>query len=306
MINNFSNVNVTPGSTSYFSEPTSGLDPTLFEGMRLKTWVRNSILRILFEHLAVTYLQPNQWVSAWLAGSGVSYQWSSARTPGDLDCLVGIDYGVFRRTNSDYNGLSDREIAMMFNEEFRNEIMPETSNWEGYELTYYVNQQTNILDINPYAAYDLIHDRWTVEPVRNQLPPFSKSWQQSTERDHSRAVELIGRYGTALAEYKGAKGSANLINAERKLSMAIDQASEMYDEIHTGRKMAFSSKGAGYADYHNYRWQAGKRSGIVQALKTIKDYKTAAAKSDDVRKYGLELPSAETLILRAALHRVRK
>jgi len=304
MNNSYKNVNVTASSTSYFSSPSAGLDPNLFDGMHLKPWVRNSVLRFLFDHLAVMYQEPNRWISAWLAGSGVSYQWESARTPADLDCLVGVDYGVFRRLNTDYSGLSNEEIASMFNEEFNRDLLPETSNWEGYELTYYVNPQTNIVDINPYAAYDLIHDSWTIEPDKEQNPPYSRIWEQSTDRDYNTGVEIIRRYSQALTEYRGAKGSANLVNAERKLNMIIDQAADMYEDMHRGRKIAFSRTGAGYSDYNNYRWQAGKKSGIVQALKKIKQYRDAAADSEAVEKYGIELPSPDVLIRRAATHRV--
>jgi hypothetical protein len=296
--NSFSDVDVQPSSTSYFSEPSSGLDPKLFEGMHLRPWVRNSVLRILFDHLAVMYQEPNLWVSAWLAGSGVSYQWESARQPGDLDCLVGIDYVKFRRTNSDFTGMSNEEIAGMFNEEFASQVMPKTSNWEGFELTYYVNPQSNIVDINPYAAYDLINDDWTVKPSQDTSPPYSRVWGQSVERDYNTAIELVNRYGQALAEFRGSTSSANRVNAERKLQLAIDQAADMYENIHHGRKIAFSKTGAGYEDYHNYRWQAGKQSGIVQALKMIKDYRDSARKSDELETYGIELPTPDTLIRR--------
>jgi len=296
----FRNVGVEPGSTSYFSEPSSGLDPHIFEGNHLRSWVRNSILRILFEHLAVQYQNPNRWVSAWLAGSAVSYQWESDREPGDLDCLVGIDYVTFRRLNSDYAGLSNDEIASMFNEEFSNSLMPTTSNWEGFELTYYVNPQTNIVDINPYAAYDLINDKWTVEPEKNPNTPYSRVWEQSADRDYTEGLAVVKRYSQALTEFNGSVSTPNRVNAERKLQMVIDQAADLYETIHKGRKTAFSKSGAGYADYNNYRWQAGKRSGIVQALRQIKEYRDAARKSNEAETYGIELPNPNVLIRRAA------
>lgn len=305
-MNDYPSISASPSSTSYFSEPESNLDPKLFSGEHLKSWVRTEVLNILFENLAPKYVSPHSWVSAWLAGSGVSYQWSSQRDPGDLDCLVGINYGVFRRFNPDYSGLTNAEIASMFNEEFHEEIMPNTSNWEGYELTYYVNQQSNIVDINPYAAYDLVHDSWTVKPQKDQRPPHSKQWQQNVDRDYSRGLELIDRYGSALKEYRGAQNSPNLISARRKLDLAVDQAVDMYDELHKGRKIAFSTTGSGYADFHNYRWQAGKRSGIVPALRRLKEYKAEYEKAENIKKYGVELPSTDTLILRAALHKVYK
>lgn len=302
-MNPFNDVTIQTSPTSYFSEPGTGLDPHLFEGMHLRSWVRNSVIRFLFDHLGVTYQESHRWVYAWLAGSGVSYQWESTRIPGDLDCLVGIDYVSFRRFNSDYAGLSNDEIAAMFNENFANNLMPQTSNWEGFELTYYVNPQTNIIDINPYAAYDLIKDDWTVEPVKDQNPPYSRAWEQSTEKDYDTAATLIKRYGQALAEFNGATETPNRVNAERKLLLAIDQAADLYEEMHKGRKLAFSKTGAGYADYHNYRWQSGKQSGIVQALKLIKDYKDAMRKSGNISTYGVELPNTDVLIRRAALRK---
>jgi len=300
----YNDISITSSSTSYFSDPESDLDPKLFEGMHLRSWVRTSVLRFLFDHLAVVYQDPHRWVSAWLAGSGVAYQWKSERTPGDLDCLVGIDYVTFRRFNSDYAGLSNEEIAGMFNEDFSNSLMPMTSNWEGFELTYYVNPQSNIVDINPYSAYDLINDVWTVTPNKTQNPPYSRAWEQSTEKDYDLGATLLNRYSQALAEFDGATSTPNRVNAERKLMLAIDQAAEFYESIHKGRKLAFSKTGAGYADYHNYRWQAGKQSGIIQALKLIKDYRDELRKTGNVSTYGVELPNADTLIRRAATRTV--
>ena len=97
--------------------------------------------------------------------------------------------------------------------------------------------------------------------------------------------------------------SAFRINAERRLNEAISQAIAFYDDIHHGRKIAFSQIGQGYSDYNNYRWQAGKRSGVVQALRTIKDYKDRADKAEQLETYGIELPTAETLIRRTAARR---
>lgn len=289
---------VQPSPTSYFSAPSTELDPRLFRGMQLESWVRSGILSLLFDYLGKNFTAPHQWAHAWLAGSGVSYQWEAAREPGDLDCLVGIDYVSFRRNNTEYAGYSDAEIAGMFNEGFNANLMPHTRNWEGYELTFYVNQQSNIIDINPYAAYDLTSDSWTVEPDTNPQPPYSRAWEQSTNRDHQTAVELVGRYSNALNEVRSATNPAYRINAERKLELATDQASMFYDDIHAGRKLAFSPVGSGYSDFNNYRWQAGKQSGAIQALRTIKDLKTAAETQSQVETYGLELPDADTLIRR--------
>jgi hypothetical protein len=213
---------------------------------------------------------------------------------------VGIDYLQFRKYNSDYSGLSDQEIASMFNEDFSKDLMPETKNWNGYELTYYVNPQSNIRDINPYAAYDLTEDSWTVEPVQGQAAPNSPAWDQKAKRDYDTATELVARYSQALTDLQATSNPAYRINAERRLNLAIEQAISFYDDIHAGRKIAFSGIGSGYSDFHNYRWQAGKKSGAVQALRAIKDYKDAIEKQHQLDTYGVELPTTDTLIRRTA------
>ena len=289
---------ITPGSTSYFSTPSTELDPRLFEGNHLQSWVRSGITSLLFDHLAVNYSRPNTWTKVWLAGSGISYQWEASREPGDLDCLIGIDYVTFRRSNPEYVALSDQEIASTFNERFNADLTPNTRNWEGYELTFYVNEQSDIRDINPYAAYDLIGDSWTVEPEQNPQPPYSRAWEQKATRDHETAAELVGRYSTALNELRSSTNPAHRVNAERKVKLAADQASAYFDDIHAGRKIAFSKVGSGYSDYNNYRWQAGKKSGAVQALRTIKDQKKAMESKEQVQTYGMELPDTSTLIRR--------
>lgn len=300
----FSEVDLSPSSTSYFSKPETELDSRLFVGTTLRPWVRNGIRRLLFEHLVVRYTSPERWVSMWLAGSGVSYQWSASRDPGDLDCLVGINYPVFRQYNQEYVGLSDEEIAKMLNEGFYDSLMPKTKNWEGYELTYYVNPQSDIKDINPYAAYDLISDSWTVFPDKSPELPYSRSWEQRAKKDYDTALELVSRYTQALSDVRSsASNPAYRINAEKKLQTVVDQAVAFYEDIHAGRKVAFSKIGGGYSDFNNYRWQAGKRSGAVHALKAIKEYKDLNEEEKQLDTYGIELPDTETLIRRAATNK---
>ena len=296
----FSEIRLEPGETSYFSEPESDLDARLFMGKTLRPAVRNGIRRILFEYLAKRFTSPERWTKTWLAGSGISYQWAASRDPGDLDCLVGIDYATFRRFNPEYTGLSNVEIAHMFNEDFNADIIPYTKNWNGFELTYYVNPQSDIRMLNPYAAYSLDDDSWVVEPERSPSIPFTRAWEQKAQHDYEIALEMLNRYSQALNELHAAPNDAYRRNAERKLRLVVDQAVAFYEDIHGGRKSAFSVKGAGYADFNNYRWQAGKRSGAVHALKAIKQYSDEVKKEHDISTYGVELPSTEQLIRRAA------
>ena len=296
----FTEIGLEPSETSYFSTPESGLDMRLFTGHQLRPAVRNGIKRILFEYLVKRFNQPERWTKVWLAGSGISYQWSATRDPGDLDCLVGIEYPIFRQYNNEYAGLSNIEIAQMFNEDFNLDIMPNTKNWNGFELTYYVNPQTDIRMLNPYAAYSLDTDSWVVEPEATPHIPFTRAWEQKAQRDYDTAVEMLNRYTQALQEIESAINPAHRINAERKLKLVVEQAVAFYDDIHGGRKQAFSQTGSGYYDYNNYRWQAGKKSGTVHALKAIKQYADERKKERDISTYGIELPNVKTLIRRAA------
>lgn len=295
-------VNIEPSNTSYFSTPEIGLDPRIFRDKKLISEVRNSILGYLFNYLGKKYTSPYDWTYAWLAGSGVSHQWAAKRDPGDLDCLVGIDYNQFRSSNQKYSGLSDKEIASMFNEDFRTELWPETANFlDSFELTFYVNVQTDLKKIKPYAAYSLIDDNWLVEPTLTE-PTIDKSWFLKAEKDKSMASEIIARYATALNAINQATNPALRINAERALKLAVDQASALHENIHRGRNLAFSETGEGYLDYNNYRWQAGKESGIIQALGKLKEISDMSTRDFSAATYGIELPNVSTLIRRAATY----
>jgi len=80
--------------------------------------------------------------------------------------------------------------------------------------------------------------------------------------------------------------------------LAAEQAVAFYDDIHQNRHIAFSKVGSGYADFNNYRWQAGKRSGVIQALRSIKEHKDALDVENQKKTYGIELPDAATLVRR--------
>jgi hypothetical protein len=292
-------VSVEPESTSYFSPSSPGLDPRLFRDNMLIGKVRQGILSILFDHLHRHYYNPEAYIHAWLAGSGVSFQWAAQRDPGDLDCLVGVDYTDFRRSNPQYVGFSDQEIASMFNEDFRNELYPLTEHYlDSFELTFYVNVQTDITKIKPYAAYSLTDDDWTVPPQELNAPENAK-WKILTNKDLSMGIEIIDRYSKALNDIANATNQASRINAEAALKLAVQQGAALFDVIHEGRKTAFSPSGLGYSDYANFRWQSGKATGLIPALRTLKDVSTKTRQEFDAQTYGVELPDAKVLIRRA-------
>jgi len=298
-------VSIEGSATSYFSTPEPELDPTLFSGTTLKGWVRNGLLTLLFDFLNETYRHPDLWCHVWLAGSGVSYQWSAARQPGDLDVLIGVDYLQFRRAHPQFMGLGDTEISKMLNEDFREYLQPDTANWNGYEVTFYVNPgATDIRSINPYAAYDLTHNEWTVFPSHEGATQ-NAVWDEHAKRDNKMTQDIIKRYSQALTDLHGAQNDASRRNAEVRLESALMQGSALFDDIHHARRYAFSTSGQGYGDFYNYRWQAGKKLGTVPALRQLSDYWTAYKNQQSQENYGMELPTTETLIRRAATYRAK-
>lgn len=295
-------VSVEPSETSYFAAPQAGLDPRLFRSGKLIPSVRASILRILFNHLKQHFNTPEAYLHVWLAGSAVSFQWAAARKPADLDCLIGVNYLIFRQSNLEYKGLSDKEIAKTFNEILR-ELHPTTSSFlDAFELTFYVNVISDIRSIKPYAAYSLTTDDWTVAPEVKGVPT-NKQWERTVSRDVSMATEILNRYAKALSDIKSAPTDVARRNAEAALKLAIEQGSALFEDIHGGRKSAFAPSGQGYADVSNYRWQAGKASGIVQALKQMNEIATQSKKEFEKKTYGMELPSPDVLIRRALINR---
>lgn len=292
-------VSIEPSETSYFSAPGAGLDPRLFINGKLVPSVRASILRILLDHLKLHYYSPESFFTAWLAGSAVSYQWTAARKPADLDCLIGINYLQFRQSNPEYKALSDAQIAAMFNADFSADLHPFTKDFlDAFELTFYVNVKSDIRTIKPYAAYSLTHDDWTVQPEL-KAPPRNKMWEQRVAKDKSMTTDILSRYSEALDRISQSTTDTARRNAEATLKNAVEQGAALFDEIHKGRSYAFSPSGQGYADVHNYRWQAGKQAGIVQALRKLKDISVKGRKAFEESTYGMALPDANTLVRRA-------
>lgn len=293
-----------PAETSYFSTPSAGLDPRLFRNGKLQPKVRLAILQLLLNHLNSKFNGASGWTNAWLAGSGVSYQWSAHRDPGDLDCLVGVDFPRFRESNRQYAGLSDAEIAQLFNEGFRNELQPQTSSFMGsFELTFYVNKKSNIIDIKPYAAYSLVEDDWTVSPAPTS-PEVNPEWETRVGADKTQAIEILTKYITAKQRYETASNEAVKANARAEMKSAMVQGASLYDLIHKERSQAFGEFGEGYMDFNNYRWQAGKRTGVVQSLRHLREELDRENEEFEKKTYGVELPDASVLVRRAATQRI--
>jgi hypothetical protein len=122
---------------------------------------------------------------------------------------------------------------------------------------------------------------------------------QLSQHSKLQNTEIISRYTQALNKVQAAQNDAMRLNAQREVFLAATQGTALFEDIHQGRKSAFSESGEGYSDFANYRWQANKDSGVIPALKKLKELTDESKKATEVRMYGAELPGADVLIRRA-------
>lgn len=297
--------------TSYFSAPSTSLDNALFHGVHLVPYVRDWVLETTHGFLNESFANSLLWARVWIAGSGVSYQWEHSQEPGDLDVLLGINYVEFRHSNPQYTGASDMEIARTLNEDFQElhqEVSPRRFGEGLFDITFYVNPgvtaaENGINFINPYAAYDLTKDEWTVVPNTHPAPIHNRVWDDTTDVDRWRAEEIVKRYNSASASVLAAANDPHRRNALTALHASLDSAEALFEEIHSGRKAAFGPAGYGYNDFGNHRWQVGKSSGVVQSMRRLKDYYDDIRTEGSFETYGMELPNSDTLVRRAAMYR---
>lgn len=310
-------VEAKPGGSGYFSTPSDSLDPRLFDGDRLKPFVREWITNTLYAYWSHHFHNPKTWSTAWLAGSGISYQWQADRSNGDLDVLIGVDFPKFYAANPTYAGISEPEMADIFNTALRNDVWTHTAHTDfglesggapsgAFEVTFYVNpNSTDIRDIKPYAAYNLRTDSWTVRPPvlpENPETLYPKEWWQHVYAERRFAQNLITHYNTLSASLNTQPlGGPGWTNALHEMGLVVDQARALFDDIHLGRKDAFGPEGRGYGDFANFRWQAHKRFGTVQALNEIARAKKSAKDAYETQNYGAPLANAEQALTTAAL-----
>lgn len=285
------------GSSGYFSRPTVNLDPRLFpnDSEQLLPAVRAWILHTLYSYWNQHYDAPYRWSTAWIAGSGITRQWSGGRAigtePGDLDVLIGVDWPHFFALNPRWQGTSSADMSEQFNTEFHAELWSHTANvvlpagGAPFEVTFYVNATgSDIRNLRPYAAYNLQEDCWTVRPVDlpedwNPQTHFAASWWDRVNDEAAQARDIIERYRTRRAlVMSAAPGSPQWLNHLAALHEVVKRGRDLFDSIHGERHQAFGPEGAGFGDYYNFRWQAGKWLGTVGAVRQL------AALDSDVHK----------------------
>lgn len=277
------------GESGYFSTPTDTLDPFLFEGTHLRDDARQRLTNLLLDYLSGRYNNPAGWTRIWLAGSGVSYQWSAARGNGDLDVLFGIDYDQFVNDNPEFQYDTRDEIANKIDDDLRKNLWPNTGHtpfyahkYENgfiedvkyYEVTFFLNPGVDdslngIVNIHPYAAYDLTSDEWTTKPARSGNPVFQHpaAFSEQADRNYDAAKALVDRFNFLLGQ--NMLNGPEEVNRSRSKALVRTEARNLLDSIHLGRRAAFSGFGEGYGDFYNYAWQRAKQDGIVTALNQI-------------------------------------
>lgn len=277
-------MNIKPGSSGYFSQPVNVLDPHLFDGEHLKPDVRTRLNNLLLNYLNARYSGADSWTMVWLAGSGISYQWSANRGNGDLDVLFGIDYDKFIDCNPDFQWMSRGEITEEIDNDLKQQLWPNTAHelfctdnewsYQYYEVTFFLNNNVeaspgDIVNIHPYAAYNLTTDEWTVRPPRESAH-INTVYEQHVQSNNEATSALVNQYNSLRSQMSTLHPSSpHLVNLARSKSFIVEQARQLFDTIHLGRKTAFSSQGEGYNDFYNYQWQAAKRDGIVNALNEL-------------------------------------
>jgi hypothetical protein len=302
-----------PGGSGYFSEPSDTLDPSLFDGMILKPAVRSMLVTTLSSGLR-QYLDMNgvsDWLRAWLAGSGITYQWAADRGNGDLDVLFGVDMPSFTRYNPQYQGIPERDVADYADDVLKRKLWPATAHTtfgqQEYEVTFFWAPGTGqgIDIIHPYAAYDLTAGTWVVPPPELPHDPralYPGEWYDEAGRDRKDAARLSARHSTLTSRLSSMdEESPRGRNAASELARVRQSAMALFSDIHGGRREAFGEQGHGYGDYANFRWQAAKQSGTVGALKAIVDAATRASGDRDDSLYGGYIDGPQAILTRDAL-----
>jgi hypothetical protein len=298
------------GASSYFTKPTKELDPALFgPDNKLHQHVREWLLSTISGYWSTRFHVGVRWATVWLAGSGITYQWSAARSPGDLDVLIGVDFDSFRRTNPNYSGFSDSDIGALMNEAMKTELWPLTAathfGTAVYEVTWYVNPNSaDIKFIHPYAAYNVTDDEWTVHPPHlgpdwNPEADLPQEWWGQVNREQAQATDLLKEYTNQLRLAKRG-GAAERTNAAVALHHIVQTGASMFHDIHDSRRNAFAPTGKGYRDYYNFRWQAHKRSGVVPALHALAALHAETRNAQESALYGHPLIDSDTALRTAA------
>lgn len=299
------------GHSSYFESPHRRLDPYLFDGDHLRPEVRQRLIVELEDGLneQLNLAGVDSWLHAWLAGSGITYQWEGGE--GDLDVLFGVDMLQFTHWNPNFHGIPEKAVAQWADDKLKATVWPKTARTRfgqrTYEVTFFWNPGTgnDIERIKPYAAYDLKSDIWTVRPPDLPVDPamlYPAEWYRAAGSDVDTAEALLRRHASATNTLASVHpDSPDARNAGAELTRAMIAARALFDDIHLGRRQAFGEQGHGYSDWHNFRWQHAKATGVVGALRRLEEQHKLATENEQKILYGGPIDAADTIITREML-----
>jgi hypothetical protein len=293
------------------------LDPNLFDGETLKPEVRTLIIDTACAAMRDEGLMgAEHWLGLWITGSGITYQWDANRGNGDLDVMVGVDYSSFTQYNRKYAGVDEESASAYVNSELKAKVWPNTAmeqfGTNVYEVTFFWNPGTenDVRNIHPYAAYDVCGNAWVIHPPKLPADPrtlYPQEWFIRADSDREFVVELSDRYNSVSAEFAAAPvGSPGYHSAGARLNLIQDQARALWQDIHAGRQLAFQEQGHGYGDWHNFRWQTAKASGVVARLHDIVAQAGERDKQAETELYGAPIASAQEVLRRAAMWNSRR
>lgn len=237
-----------------FGKTHEELNEELWDGDRLKPSVRTPLLERLNRTLKDFDQNWHQWVRAYFAGSMASLWWGN----NDLDILLGINYDKARHQGKGFDGLSNEEIQQKINTVLRSDFNdPEYNapwNEETYELTGYNNLGSyDIRDIRPYAAYEMLENKWYVRPP--ELP----FW------DASQFPQGAGLWGYI----------NGIVNSIRGIMQMPDpyktrQGAALWEFLHSNRSDAFGEDGMGWYDVPNVTEKYLDQLGLWKELLALK------------------------------------
>lgn len=252
------------------------------------------------------YMTPEAWSTVWIAGSAITKQWRKPDNFGDLDVLIGVNIPKFISMNPKFSGFSEKMISNHFNAQFREELHPQTGNVNDFEVTFYVNEgSADIRDINPYAAYNVSEDEWTVDPIEmptdyNPDEAIPQEWWDAIQREIDQAKEYYELVTGLLADaQRYPPGDPHWTSLNALIRRTSKAAADLFGSIHQERQKAFAGGGEGYLDFYNFRWQAHKRFGTTKFLHYVKSQLKEVEQDTEALTYGYEIKQPEAALQEA-------
>ncbi|WP_064273658.1 hypothetical protein [Streptomyces sp. RTd22] len=135
---------------------------------------------------------------------------------------------------------------------------------------------------------------------------YPQDFKDAAARDTAEAHRLVTAYNALTQEmHSSPQSGGHWVTLGSQLKTIVAQAAQLFDDIHLGRRAAFSPGGSGYGDFANYRWQAAKESGAVETLRSMKDVQVDTLNQVETDTWGQPITDAQFALRNAALWRSR-